>query len=157
MVIIWFVVAASELRVGIESAVVGGALGLVGGLISASFAAYFDRQRDRVRGALETKAASRLIDDELRNAHDAAVSIKGGEPYASLPTTAWVGERVRLAAAFTADDWDLVARAYDRIRGYNWRFEAGVLKDAKERNLICDKIVADVPQARDRLTKYVSP
>jgi hypothetical protein len=150
------ILGASEWRTAVVAAIVGGTLGVLGGLFSAWLASFFARSRDAEREAAQVKAAARLIDDELRNAHDAAVSIEGGAPYARLPTTAWVNERVRLAATFRLEDWDLVAVAYDRVNGYNWRFEANVLAGEAERRRICEKIIGAVPPARQSLCRYVA-
>jgi hypothetical protein len=151
------VVSTSALRVGIESALIGGLVGAVGGMLAAWVAYSFERGRDRERLATEMKAASRLVDDELRNAFDAATSIRTGEPFARLPIAAWVGERVRLAGTFEHTDWEAVAKAYDRVNGYNWRLEAAVLEDEDERLMICEKLIQDIPPARERLKRYLGP
>jgi type II secretory pathway pseudopilin PulG len=152
-----FILATSDLRVGLISAVVGGSLGLLGGLLSASVAAYLSRQRDKKRELRELRAAARLVDDELRNAVDAATAIDLGAPFAALPTSAWVAERVRLAGALDLDDWRAIAQAYDRVQGYNWRFEARVLeKDEAERKKVCRKIIGDGGVARQRLAGYLA-
>jgi hypothetical protein len=102
------------------------------------------------------RAAIRLVDEELRNAHDAAEKILGGAPFARFPTQAWESERVRLAAVLEETHWTSVAKAYDRVQGYNWRYDAGVLRDdPAERETVCKKVVEDSSAARDRLETYV--
>jgi hypothetical protein len=149
-----FVVATSALRVAIESALVGGVLGIFGGLLGTWLASSAQRKRDAERAATELKAASRLIDDELRNAYDAATAIKSGEPYVRLPISAWERERVRLAGAISLQDWETVKSAYDKVHGFNWRFEAGVLAKDAERFEACDAIISSVPPARQQLRNY---
>jgi hypothetical protein len=146
----------SDLRVALISAITGGALGIIGGLIGAWFSAGAARGREEHRAKRELVAAARLIDEELRNAYDAAQSISGGAAYVQLPVRAWEQERVRLAGAPEVDaaDWETMKTAYDRIRGFNWRCEARLLSDETEKASACEKIIAAVPPARHALTRY---
>jgi hypothetical protein len=79
-----------------------------------------------------------------------------GAPFARFPTHAWESERVRLAAVLEESHWASVAKAYDRVQGYNWRYEAGVLRDdPAEREAVCGRVVDDSVAARDALEGYV--
>jgi hypothetical protein len=138
------------------ASLISAGVGFVGGLVSSSVAEYLRTHRENERERLRLRAAARLVDEELRNAHDAAVNILEGRPFARLSTSAWDEQAVRLAATLTADDWRLVARAYDRIGGYNWRLEAGVLEnDAEQRRASCEKIIAASKDARAVLQAHV--
>jgi len=57
--------------------------------------------------------------------------ILAGEKFVPLPVTAWESERVRLAGApeVPLADWDTVRAAYDKVHGFNWRYQAELLDD----------------------------
>lgn len=142
------------LLASLGSSALSAAFGALGGAVVALVAFVlrrFEEERDRKR---RLQAAARLVDEELRNAFDAADAILAGEAYASLPVSAWEREGVRLAAGVEFDDWLVIAKAYDRVNGFNWRVEAGVLEDESERRAICEKITRDAPAARRILEKH---
>jgi hypothetical protein len=141
---------------GATATFISAGVGFIGGLVSSSVAEYLRTHRDNEREKLRIRAAARLVDEELRNAHDAAANILESRPFARLSTSAWDEQAVRLAATLAAEHWRLVAHAYDRIGGYNWRLEAGVLEaDEKQRHASCEKIIAASADARAVLGDYV--
>ena len=141
---------------GTSATLISAGVGFIGGLVSSSAAEYLRTHRENERETLRLRAAARLVDEELRNAHDAAANILESRPFARLSTSAWDEQAVRLAATLTAEHWRLVAHAYDRVGGYNWRLEAGVLEaDEKQRHASCQKIIAASTDARAVLAAYV--
>jgi hypothetical protein len=141
---------------GATATFISAGVGFIGGLVSSSVAEYLRTHRDNEREKLRIRAAARLVDEELRNAHDAAANILESRPFARLSTSAWDEQAVRLAATLAAEHWRLVAHAYDRIGGYNWRLEAGVLEaDEKQRHASCEKIIAASADARAVLGDYI--
>lgn len=136
------------------ASLIGALAGFAGGVVSAGITEYIRGRRDRADERKRVKAAIRLVDEELRNSHDAAEKILDDAPYAPLPAHAWETERIRLAAVLEESQWSRVSKAYDRVQGYNWRYQAGVLKDPVERTMICKKLVRDSSVARDALQQY---
>ena len=62
----------------------------------------------------------------------------------------------RPAAVLDEPHWAGIAKAYDRVRGHNWRYEAGVsADDSAERETVCRKVVEDASVARDVLQNYI--
>jgi hypothetical protein len=137
------------------ASLVGACAGFAGGVVAAGITEYIRGRRDRASERRRVKAAIRLIEEELRNSHDAAEKILEGALFAPFPTQAWEAERVRLAAVLEESHWRSVAKAYDRVQGYNWRLQAQVLtNDLAERETICRKIVQDSSAARGVLRQY---
>ena len=98
------------------------------------------------------RAALLLVEDELRNAADGAASILQNQPYAPFPTVAGDDNSIRLAGELLPEEWRVLAQAYDRVHGFNWRHQANVLTDDEVRKTVCGKIVADAGAARQLLT-----
>ena len=63
---------------------------------------------------------------------------------------------MRLASVLSPDDWRLVAHAYDRIGGYNWRYDAGLLaSDENQKRTVCEEIITATRDARPVLQRLM--
>src|SRR5690348_2965078 len=117
--------AVTQTTVGL----IGAVAGFFGGIVSAFFTDYLRGRASREQAKEMLRAALLLVEDELRNAADGAASILQDNAYAPFPTVAWEANSVRLAGALPPEEWRVLAKAYDRVHGFNWRYAAGVLAD----------------------------
>jgi len=142
---------------GTTASLIGAFAGFAGGIVGAIAAESLRSRAGAKRNGRLLRAAILRVEDELRNAHDAAAAVLTGEPFAQLPTLAWDDNSIRLAGELHEDDWRVLAQAYDRIQGFNWRLEAGVLEaNPTERNEVCEKIIRDAGAGRDLLHRALA-
>jgi hypothetical protein len=125
--------------------------GLGGAVLTVAATSTTERRRSR----REHHASQWLVTMELTNANVGSHYILKGAYYTKFPMDAWREERSGLARALPREAFLVLARAYDAIHGFNWRYEAQVfqLDDPDNQQLFrsCERMRAATRVALDVL------